>query len=659
MAEQAAVATAEGGERSVWVVFSGLLLVMLLASLDSTIVATALPTIVGELGGIGHLSWVVTAYLLAQTVVTPLYGKLGDLYGRKRVLQSAVVIFLVGSALCGLARSLETLIAFRALQGLGGGGLMVSSMAAVGDVIPPRERGRYQGIFGAVFGLSSVAGPLIGGFFTTNLTWRWIFYINLPLGVVAMLVLAATLPANPERKKHRIDYGGAAALAGALSGVILLTDLGGTTFPWTSPPIVGMGVASVVFLALFLWIEGRAAEPVLPLRLFRNRIFTVSSAVGIVVGFAMFGSITFLPLFLQTVKGASPTGSGLQLLPVMGGMLVTSIASGQLISRWGRYRMFPIVGTAVMSIGLFLLARMETGTSLVTASLYMLVVGLGLGMVMQVLVLAVQNSVDYEDLGVATSGATLFRSIGGSLGTAVLGAVFSTRLTETLSRVMPSGAHAVSGGGMDPSAIQRMPPAARHVFLDAFTDSLDYVFLVAAIVAVASFLLSWLLEERPLRASVAAGGGAGVGESFAMPQEDESWPAFSRSLWALMHRQARVRAIEQIAARAGVTLTPAACWMLARYGQHRDTDPFRVGSEFSLEPTRLRQAQVELRERGMIDGDGPQGALTAAGGETLGRLRVAGREWLCSLVEGWDPEHHANLAAMLDRVADEVVEGRG
>ncbi|MBV9108086.1 MAG: MFS transporter, partial [Gemmatimonadetes bacterium] len=407
MAEQAV--RAEGEERSVWVVFSGLLLVMLLASLDSTIVATALPTIVGEMGGVGHLAWVVTAYLLAQTIVTPLYGKLGDLYGRKRVLQSAIVIFLLGSALCGLARSLEALIAFRALQGLGGGGLMVSSMAAVGDVIPPRERGRYQGIFGAVFGLSSVAGPLIGGFFTTNLTWRWIFYINLPLGIVALLVLAATLPANPERKRHRIDYGGAATLAGALSGVILLTDLGGTTWPWGSPQIVGMGIASVVFLALFLWIETRAAEPVLPLRLFRNRIFSVSSAVGVVVGFAMFGSITFLPLFLQTVKGASPTGSGLQLLPVMGGMLVTSIASGQLISKWGRYRLFPILGTAVMSVGLFLLARMAVDTSLVTASFYMLIVGAGLGMVMQVLVLAVQNSVDYEDLGVATSGATLFR----------------------------------------------------------------------------------------------------------------------------------------------------------------------------------------------------------------------------------------------------------
>ena len=333
------------GHGRVIVVFSGLLLAMLLAALDQTIVATALPTIVGELGGLARLSWVVTSYLLAQTVVTPLYGKLGDLYGRKGVLQTAVVIFLVGSALCGLSHSMTQLIAFRAIQGLGGGGLMVTAMAVVGDIVPPRDRGRYQGIFGAVFGLASIAGPLLGGYFTTHWTWRWIFYINLPLGILALVVIAATLPSRSDRQQHRIDYAGAVLLAIALSAVILVTDLGGTSYPWSSPIVVGTAAVGLVALVLFLVVEQRAAEPILPLHLFRNSAFSVTSVVALIVGFAMFGSITYLPLFFQVVKGASPTESGLEMLPMMGGMLTSSIVSGQLISRTGRYKIFPVIGT--------------------------------------------------------------------------------------------------------------------------------------------------------------------------------------------------------------------------------------------------------------------------------------------------------------------------
>ena len=418
--------------RRILVVVSGLMLVMLLASLDQTIVSTALPTIVGELGGLEHLSWVVTAYLLAVTAVTPLYGKLGDLYGRKVVLQVALVLFLVGSALCGLAQGMTELIAFRAVQGLGGGGLMVSAQAAIGDVVPPSERGRYSGLFGAVFGVSAVAGPLIGGFLTTHLSWRWIFYVNLPLGIAALAVLAVTLPSRTEQRHHRIDYAGTLLLAAGLSGIILLTTLGGTTYDWASPQIVALGVGGVACLVAFAFVERSAAEPILPPALFRNRVFVVTSAVALVVGFALFGALTYLPLFQQVVRGLSPTASGLQLLPVMGGLLVSSIVSGQVITRTGRYKAWPIAGTAIAAFGLWLLSSLDESTGTGVAALHMLVFGLGLGMVMQVLVLAVQNAVPYEQLGVATSGATLFRSIGGSLGTAILGAVFTARLTSEL-----------------------------------------------------------------------------------------------------------------------------------------------------------------------------------------------------------------------------------
>jgi EmrB/QacA subfamily drug resistance transporter len=441
------MAAAPTDRRRILVVVSGLMLVMLLASLDQTIVSTALPTIVGELGGLAHLSWVVTAYLLAVTAVTPLYGKLGDLFGRKIVLQGALVLFLAGSALCGLAQGMTELIAFRAIQGLGGGGLMVSAQAAIGDVVPPSERGRYSGLFGAVFGVSSIAGPLIGGFLTTHLSWRWIFYVNLPLGIAALAVLAVTLPSVTERRHHKIDYAGTALLAVGLSGIILLTSLGGNTYDWASPEIVLMGVVGVGCLVALTFVERRAAEPILPPMLFRNRVFIVTSAVAMVVGFALFGALTYLPLFQQIVRGLSPTASGLQLLPVMGGLLVSSIVSGQIITRTGRYKAWPIAGTAIATLGMWLLSSLDETTSTGVAAFHMLVLGLGLGMVMQVLVLAVQNAVPYDMLGVATSGSTLFRSIGGSLGTAVLGAIFSARLAAELAGA-GSGS---SVSGLDPS----------------------------------------------------------------------------------------------------------------------------------------------------------------------------------------------------------------
>jgi EmrB/QacA subfamily drug resistance transporter len=522
-----ASASAPLTHRRILVAMSGLAMVLLLAALDSTIVATALPTIVGELGGLERLAWVVTAYILAQTVVTPLYGKLGDLYGRKRILQSAILVFLLGSVLCGIAQSLIQLIVFRAIQGLGAGGLMVTTQATVGDLVSPRERGRYMGIFGAVFGMASIAGPLLGGFFTTHLTWRWIFFINVPLGALALAVLAATLPPSAARVSHSIDYLGAVCLAALLSGVVLASDIGGTGGQWTSPLVLTLLGVVVVSLIGFLATEPRAREPVMPLRLFRDETFSITSVIGFVVGFAMFGSITYVPVFLQVVQGASPTRSGLLLVPMMAGLIVASITSGQIISRTGRYKMIPVIGTGLSTLGLAILSRLAATTPTLTVGIAMILLGAGLGLVMQVLVIAVQNTAPPGDLGVATSSSMLFRLIGGSIGTAALGAIFAARVHRDLQPVAAALRGVQGGGGgaatLSPQLIARMPDALRATVTGAFAHAIDWVFLVAAVVALVGFVLCWLMPARPLRDTVHAGAremGLEAGEAAGMVAEE-------------------------------------------------------------------------------------------------------------------------------------------
>jgi len=646
--------------RRVLIIISALLLGMFLAALDQTIVSTALPTIVGDLRGAPHLTWVVTAYLLASTVSTPLWGKLGDQYGRKAFFQSAIVIFLVGSALSGFSHSILELITFRAIQGLGGGGLMIGAQAIVGDIVSPRERGRYMGLFGAVFGVATVLGPLLGGFFVEYLSWRWVFYINLPIGVLALFVTAAQLPGRLQKLHHVIDYLGTILLSLATTSLVLFTSLGGTTYRWGSAPIIALAATGVALTVAFLVVERRAAEPVIPLGLFGNRVFSAASAVGFVMGFAMFGALTFLPIFFQDARGLSPPASGLRLLPLMGGLLLASTGAGQLVSRLGRYKVFPVVGTFLMIVGLLLMSRIGLSTGGWAIAGYLFVFGVGLGLVMQVLVVAVQNAVPYEQLGTATSGATFFRMIGGSFGTAVFGAIFANLLATNVAHALhlksaPSDLSS-SLNGADPRSLSRLPPAVHAGVVTGMVHTIQTVFLIAVPIAAVAFALSWLLPDIELRRTVRT---ADPGKELGMHESRSSLEEIQLALERLSRRENRRELYTTLAERAGLQLDAGACWLLYRFADRPDCTLQSVASRLKVDPGRIEagiESLVQSRMVKMSNGPGEcEFALTEQGHQAIDRLRAARRVGLTALLEGWDPDTHPEIGEMVRHLAHELL----
>jgi EmrB/QacA subfamily drug resistance transporter len=625
------------------VVFVTILLGLLLSALDQTIVSTALPTIVGDLGGAGHVSWVVTAYMLAETISTVLAGKFGDLFGRKRVFQLGVAVFIVGSFFCGLANSMVLLIAFRAVQGLGGGALTVTSTALIADVIPLRLRGQYQGALGAVFGVTTVIGPLLGGVFTDNLSWRWVFYVNVPIAVIVIALAARTIPQVRSGGKPKIDYLGCLFVALGATGLTLATSWGGTQYAWGSATIIGLFAAPAVALAIFVFVELRAAEPILPMRLFRSRVFSICSALSFIVGFAMIGSITFMPTFLQYVNGVSATASGLRMLPMVLGLLATALVSGAIVSRTGRYRAFPIAGSAVTAAGLYLLSRMDASTSFGTEALFLLVLGAGIGLIMQILTLVVQNTVAYSDLGTATSGVTFFRTLGGSFGASIMGSIYANGLKGRLGIALVT-ARVPTSAVSSPELVRKLPAQARAPVVAAYAASLQHVFLFAVPIALVALVLALFLPQVAMRGVARA---SGVGDGFAVPEGSDNEHQLANVVGQILRRDNR-SSLAGILADSETTLDLATGWGLIgvfvrEQAFERPAREADIEASVGVPPGVLRPFFRDIVKAGYLtrDDDGVL-ALTERGQAEVDQVVAAWKAWLIGELRGWLEEHEVN-----------------
>ncbi|WP_405422166.1 MDR family MFS transporter [Streptomyces erythrochromogenes] len=621
------------------VVFGTIMLGVLLAALDQTIVGTALPTIVGDLGGGDHMSWVVTSYLLAETVATVLVGKFGDLFGRKLIFQISAIVFISGSFLCGLSSNMTFLIVWRGVQGIGAGGLMVTAMALIADVVPLRERGKYQGAIGAVFGVATVIGPLLGGFFTDQLTWRWCFYVNVPIAILVVIAAAKTIPAVRASGKPVIDYLGIALVAIGASALILATSWGGNEYAWTSPVIIGLFVGGAIALALFCLAETRAVEPMLPMRLFRNPVFAVCSVLSFVVGFAMLGALTFLPTYLQYVDGDSATISGVRTLPMVFGLLIASVFSGNVVSKTGHYRMFPIVGNAVMGVGLYLLSRMEPGTNSLLESLYMFVLGTGIGLSMQVLTIAVQNTVDYADLGTATSGVTFFRTLGSAFGTAVFGTIYANQLGPALEEAVADVARTtgtdpaqLARAASTPQGVHKLDPAAATPVIEAYADALQTVFLWTVPVAVFGFVVALFLKQVKLRDSARAAS-TDMGDGFGSPAtaSGDSAKLLELAVGKLVRNMGADTA-RGIVASSDTRLDIAGAWTVMQVELMTRTIGYSsiglVAGRRSLPPEVLLPVFDRMVEEGFLARDEAFFSLTPAGQREADVISAAWGKWL-------------------------------